>query len=195
MSPLYIAFYYQKPHNHGSVGRDRVEKDREISMKDLTFCVLWIERNRRLSPYYQNQVLGVIAKSQFSSKMSHYCAFQSHNKTRNTKINRMTCLAQQYAASFPRPLSSSILEIVFPLCLLLAGDQLEVPQNQQLGPFHSRVFTNIAQLALLSKTETQTNKVVDHPAWDLILHVFIFQFPFYFGGILNSEISDFTDRY
>lgn len=52
---------------------------------DLTFCELWIERNRRLSPYHQNQVLGVISKSQLSSKMQQYCAVQTHNKKRNAK--------------------------------------------------------------------------------------------------------------
>ena len=54
-------------------------------MMDLTFCVLRIKRKRRLSPYDQNQVLGVISKSQLSSKMQQYCAFQSHNKNTSAK--------------------------------------------------------------------------------------------------------------
>lgn len=55
MSPFLMAFCYQKPHNHGHIGRDRAGKDRgEISMRDLIFCVLWVKRNRRLRLYQKN---------------------------------------------------------------------------------------------------------------------------------------------
>lgn len=63
-----------------------------MSMMDMTFCVLWIQTNRKLNLYHQNQVLGVISKSQLPSKMWQYRAFQNHNKNRNKKTYVARCL-------------------------------------------------------------------------------------------------------
>lgn len=100
---------------------------------DMTFCVLLIERNRRLSPYHQNQVLGVISTSQLSSKVQQYCAFKSHNKNRNTK----TCIAGWFSdvlllSTGPSPLPLQKLFFLFSFSWLVAN--LKAPRLNNWGP-------------------------------------------------------------
>lgn len=111
---------------------------------DMTFCVLWIKENRKLSLYHQNQELGVISKSRLSSKMWQYRAFQSHNKKRNKKTSTAHCLNNVLVLSTGSSPLLSHSKNCSPLCLLLADGQLEDLQTQQLGPFHSRAITKNA---------------------------------------------------
>lgn len=131
--------------------------------------------------------IGVISTAFLNSKMQQYCAFQSHNKSRKAKTYTAGWLRWVLLLSTSFLLSYLTLEIVFPLCFLLADGQCEGPRLHIWGDVSHCLACSPQQ-----NRNNETNKAGDHPAWDLLLHVFIFWFSFCFGVILNSEASAFT---
>lgn len=105
-------------------------------MMDMTFCVLWIKENRKLSLYHQNQELGVISKSRLSSKMWQYRAFQSHNKKRNKKTSTAHCLNNVLVLSTGSSplLSSPILKIVLLSAFSWLMANLKTSRRNNWGP-------------------------------------------------------------
>lgn len=183
MSPFPVAFCYQKPHNHGHIVRDRGGKDRGgISMMDLIFCVLWVKRNRRLRLYQKNWEMGWFP--QLSPKIQPFCAFHSHNKSRKAKTYTAAGSAECCPFHLFPPLLSHPRSC---FCSLLSPGWWPVWRPHIWGNV-SHCFSFFPQ----QNRNTETNKAGDHPAWDLLLQVFISWVSFCFRAILNSEASSFT---